>query len=275
MLLTREHFCLLVKSISIALLTSKRSRLCMSWSMDSLIVFVYRSTCCSASAALFAVCTCCSSQKVSRSGAPVRADTTLKDKCSSKTAVTEHPQQRTLLLSDFFSDNISAIHMPCEYNKKKLVRAIWTLSEQYAHSAARTKTNSPCSSFHHPLVLENDGWSKPGHHSWPQQYREHFYGTSAHLISVHSILGGLFCIHSRVCSAFLTDLLSSQLHEVFPDFDYLSDADLACDIVCLVYDVSNPYSFEYCANVFKVKLWALLTLYQKIKVNPLQDLENI
>uniref|UniRef100_A0AAX7VIM0 Mitochondrial Rho GTPase n=1 Tax=Astatotilapia calliptera TaxID=8154 RepID=A0AAX7VIM0_ASTCA len=41
------------------------------------------------------------------------------------------------------------------------------------------------------------------------------------------------------------------LHEVFPDFDYLSDSDLACDIVCLVYDVSNPYSFEYCAKVFK------------------------
>ncbi|KAF6718052.1 Mitochondrial Rho GTPase 1-A [Oryzias melastigma] len=41
------------------------------------------------------------------------------------------------------------------------------------------------------------------------------------------------------------------LHEVFPDFDYLSDSDLACDVVCLVYDVSNPYSFEYCAKVFK------------------------
>ncbi|KAK1886684.1 Mitochondrial Rho GTPase 1-A [Dissostichus eleginoides] len=41
------------------------------------------------------------------------------------------------------------------------------------------------------------------------------------------------------------------LHEVFPDFDYLSDDDLACDIVCLVYDASNPYSFEYCAKVFK------------------------
>ncbi|KAM6940030.1 mitochondrial Rho GTPase 1b isoform 1-T1 [Xenentodon cancila] len=41
------------------------------------------------------------------------------------------------------------------------------------------------------------------------------------------------------------------LHEVFPDFDYLSDDDLSCDIVCLVYDVSNPFSFEYCAKVFK------------------------
>lgn len=55
-----------------------------------------------------------------------------------------------------------------------------------------------------------------------------------------------------LCLAFLINL-SSQLHEVFPDFDYLSDADLACDIVCLVYDVSNPYSFEYSAKVFKVK----------------------
>uniref|UniRef100_A0A3P9HKS5 Mitochondrial Rho GTPase n=1 Tax=Oryzias latipes TaxID=8090 RepID=A0A3P9HKS5_ORYLA len=43
------------------------------------------------------------------------------------------------------------------------------------------------------------------------------------------------------------------LHEVFPDFDYLSDSDLACDVVCLVYDASNPYSFEYCAKVFKVE----------------------
>uniref|UniRef100_A0A4W5PVA3 Mitochondrial Rho GTPase n=1 Tax=Hucho hucho TaxID=62062 RepID=A0A4W5PVA3_9TELE len=41
------------------------------------------------------------------------------------------------------------------------------------------------------------------------------------------------------------------LHEVFPDFDVLSDADQACDIVCLVYDASNPHSFEYCARVFK------------------------
>lgn len=62
---------------------------------------------------------------------------------------------------------------------------------------------------------------------------------------------------------FKEPLLSSpvfphQLHEVFPDFDYLSDADMACDIVCLVYDVSNPYSFEYCAKVFKVKLCVLI-----------------
>uniref|UniRef100_A0A1A8H6D0 Mitochondrial Rho GTPase n=1 Tax=Nothobranchius korthausae TaxID=1143690 RepID=A0A1A8H6D0_9TELE len=41
------------------------------------------------------------------------------------------------------------------------------------------------------------------------------------------------------------------LHEVFPDFDYPTDADLPCDVVCLVYDVSNPYSFEYCTKVFK------------------------
>ncbi|KAF3846464.1 hypothetical protein F7725_003542 [Dissostichus mawsoni] len=41
------------------------------------------------------------------------------------------------------------------------------------------------------------------------------------------------------------------LHEVMPDFDFLSEADLACDVVCLVYDVNNPGSFEYCAKVYK------------------------
>uniref|UniRef100_A0A665VB49 Mitochondrial Rho GTPase n=1 Tax=Echeneis naucrates TaxID=173247 RepID=A0A665VB49_ECHNA len=41
------------------------------------------------------------------------------------------------------------------------------------------------------------------------------------------------------------------LNEVMPDFDFLSEADLACDVVCLVYDVNNPRSFEYCAKVYK------------------------
>ncbi|XP_037647944.1 mitochondrial Rho GTPase 1-A isoform X3 [Sebastes umbrosus] len=41
------------------------------------------------------------------------------------------------------------------------------------------------------------------------------------------------------------------LHEVMPDFDFLSEADLACDVVCLVYDINNPGSFEYCAKVYK------------------------
>ncbi|RVE69411.1 hypothetical protein OJAV_G00077680 [Oryzias javanicus] len=41
------------------------------------------------------------------------------------------------------------------------------------------------------------------------------------------------------------------LHEVMPDLDFLSEADLACDVVCLVYDVSDPRSFEYCAKVYK------------------------
>ncbi|XP_053348760.1 mitochondrial Rho GTPase 1-A isoform X1 [Clarias gariepinus] len=41
------------------------------------------------------------------------------------------------------------------------------------------------------------------------------------------------------------------LHEVLPDFEFLSEADLACDVVCLVYDVSNTRSFEYCAKTYK------------------------
>ncbi|MFT7797751.1 mitochondrial Rho GTPase 1-A-like isoform X1 [Arapaima gigas] len=41
------------------------------------------------------------------------------------------------------------------------------------------------------------------------------------------------------------------LHEVLPDPEFLSEGDLSCDIVCLVYDVANPHSFEYCARVYK------------------------
>uniref|UniRef100_A0A674EG34 Mitochondrial Rho GTPase n=1 Tax=Salmo trutta TaxID=8032 RepID=A0A674EG34_SALTR len=32
---------------------------------------------------------------------------------------------------------------------------------------------------------------------------------------------------------------------------FLPEEDLACDVVCLVYDVNNPRSFEYCAKVYK------------------------
>lgn len=38
-----------------------------------------------------------------------------------------------------------------------------------------------------------------------------------------------------------------------PDVDLLSEADLACDVVCLVYDINNPRSFEYCAKAYKVR----------------------
>uniref|UniRef100_A0A8C5CGE2 Mitochondrial Rho GTPase n=1 Tax=Gadus morhua TaxID=8049 RepID=A0A8C5CGE2_GADMO len=43
------------------------------------------------------------------------------------------------------------------------------------------------------------------------------------------------------------------LHELMPEFDFLGpdEADLSCDVVCLVYDVNNPQSFEYCAKVYK------------------------
>uniref|UniRef100_A0A8B9C1I6 Mitochondrial Rho GTPase n=1 Tax=Anser brachyrhynchus TaxID=132585 RepID=A0A8B9C1I6_9AVES len=40
------------------------------------------------------------------------------------------------------------------------------------------------------------------------------------------------------------------LHDV-SDSEFLTDAETICDAVCLVYDVSNPKSFEYCARIFK------------------------
>uniref|UniRef100_A0A667X8B3 Ras homolog family member T1a n=1 Tax=Myripristis murdjan TaxID=586833 RepID=A0A667X8B3_9TELE len=49
-------------------------------------------------------------------------------------------------------------------------------------------------------------------------------------------------------SGFLQAFLGRNLQV---NFDFLSEADLACDVVCLVYDVNNPSSFEYCARVYK------------------------
>ncbi|XP_051490557.1 mitochondrial Rho GTPase 1 isoform X3 [Apus apus] len=40
------------------------------------------------------------------------------------------------------------------------------------------------------------------------------------------------------------------LHNV-SDSGFVTDAETICDAVCLVYDVSNPKSFEYCATIFK------------------------
>uniref|UniRef100_A0A8C1XUU1 Ras homolog family member T1 n=1 Tax=Cyprinus carpio TaxID=7962 RepID=A0A8C1XUU1_CYPCA len=48
--------------------------------------------------------------------------------------------------------------------------------------------------------------------------------------------------------------LTSVYHDSFLKkryFDFLSETELSCDIVCLIYDVSNPCSFEYCAQIFK------------------------
>ncbi|KAG8445970.1 hypothetical protein GDO86_013733 [Hymenochirus boettgeri] len=40
------------------------------------------------------------------------------------------------------------------------------------------------------------------------------------------------------------------LHHV-TECEALSAADATCDVVCLVYDVTNPKSFEYCTRIFK------------------------
>ncbi|KAM5125208.1 mitochondrial Rho GTPase 1-like, partial [Mantella aurantiaca] len=36
-----------------------------------------------------------------------------------------------------------------------------------------------------------------------------------------------------------------------PECESLSPADATCDVVCLVYDITSPRSFEYCARIFK------------------------
>ena len=41
------------------------------------------------------------------------------------------------------------------------------------------------------------------------------------------------------------------MHDI-SESEFLTEAEIICDVVCLVYDVSNPKSFEYCARIFKV-----------------------
>uniref|UniRef100_A0A8C0NIW6 Mitochondrial Rho GTPase n=1 Tax=Canis lupus familiaris TaxID=9615 RepID=A0A8C0NIW6_CANLF len=41
-----------------------------------------------------------------------------------------------------------------------------------------------------------------------------------------------------------------MLHDI-SESEFLTEAEIICDVVCLVYDVSNSKSFEYCARIFK------------------------
>uniref|UniRef100_A0A8C6GMX5 Mitochondrial Rho GTPase n=1 Tax=Mus spicilegus TaxID=10103 RepID=A0A8C6GMX5_MUSSI len=41
-----------------------------------------------------------------------------------------------------------------------------------------------------------------------------------------------------------------MLHDI-SESEFLTEAETICDVVCLVYDVTNPKSFEYCARIFK------------------------
>ncbi|XP_051789986.1 mitochondrial Rho GTPase 2 isoform X1 [Erpetoichthys calabaricus] len=41
------------------------------------------------------------------------------------------------------------------------------------------------------------------------------------------------------------------LYEVDVDTEFLKTSDAACDVACLMYDVSDPKSFNYCASIYK------------------------
>ncbi|XP_036408265.1 mitochondrial Rho GTPase 2-like [Megalops cyprinoides] len=41
------------------------------------------------------------------------------------------------------------------------------------------------------------------------------------------------------------------LYEVDVDMEFLKASDAACDVACLMYDVSDPQSFNYCASIYK------------------------
>nr|XP_033818923.1 mitochondrial Rho GTPase 2 isoform X1 [Geotrypetes seraphini] len=41
------------------------------------------------------------------------------------------------------------------------------------------------------------------------------------------------------------------LYEVDVDTEFLKASDAACDVACLMYDISDPKSFNYCASIYK------------------------
>lgn len=36
------------------------------------------------------------------------------------------------------------------------------------------------------------------------------------------------------------------------EVEFLKQSDAACDVACLMYDTSDPRSFDYCASIYKV-----------------------
>ena len=50
-------------------------------------------------------------------------------------------------------------------------------------------------------------------------------------------------------------IFNIQLHEIDVELtDELTSDDLDCDVVCLMYDISDPRTFEYCAKMYKVRM---------------------
>jgi len=43
-----------------------------------------------------------------------------------------------------------------------------------------------------------------------------------------------------------------QLNEVDVEVEFLKASDASCDVACLMYDASDPHSFDYCASIYKV-----------------------
>uniref|UniRef100_A0A8C2UEH5 Mitochondrial Rho GTPase n=1 Tax=Coturnix japonica TaxID=93934 RepID=A0A8C2UEH5_COTJA len=66
---------------------------------------------------------------------------------------------------------------------------------------------------------------------------------------LQALLGRNLMVRNLFFSPFPTACVF-QLHDV-SDSEFLTDAETICDVVCLVYDVSNPKSFEYCVRIFK------------------------
>ena len=70
--------------------------------------------------------------------------------------------------------------------------------------------------------------------------------------------------HNYVCIFFLCSV-TQQLHEVdMMMCEMLTPTELDCDVACLVYDVTNPRSFEFCARMYLVSITFELNPQHKV-----------
>lgn len=62
------------------------------------------------------------------------------------------------------------------------------------------------------------------------------------------------CVENRISAndGSVCVCLSPQLHEIDVDVEFVRPSDASCDVACLLYDVTDHKSFNYCASVYKV-----------------------
>lgn len=71
-----------------------------------------------------------------------------------------------------------------------------------------------------------------------------------HFVYPHLVL---VLVKKIFCNVYPVNYFLFQLHEIdIGVSDALTNSEMACDVICLLYDVTNPKTFEFCARSYLV-----------------------